>query len=212
MIVHKTKIAIEADVADAEQIRRIMEVSSTICAVRQGSRLTRRCKSFYRITNATHSLHTEDHVSSLLTLYTQVEYQATLHTTLLRSTVAVLQASQLQLWSGVGRRLIEHAWKSSAKLGIETLGCLAEMDWKGWSMIGAPLLLRHTPDGLEQQPNLMVHLLSRLYKAKKLGEVDHVWKQRMDKWVGLELTGWQRSEDKVSLLREHIRQRYSSSP
>jgi U3 small nucleolar RNA-associated protein 20 len=126
-----------------------------------------------------------------------IEYDAVLHIPLLRLMTAALQAGQMPIWTGVGRRVLEHAWKLHCRLGVELFGALAEVGWRGWNMVGTPLLLRRTLEGLEHEPALMLRLLTQLQEAKKLGEVDHVWKQLVGKWVEGELANWTQTEEKV---------------
>jgi hypothetical protein len=103
----------------------------------------------------------------------------------------------MPIWAGVGRRVLEHAWKLHPRLGVELFGTLSEAGWRGWKMIGAPLLLRRTPDGLDHVSDLMLRLLAKLHAANKLGEVDHVWKQRVGTWVVRELEDRTLSKEKV---------------
>jgi U3 small nucleolar RNA-associated protein 20 len=126
-----------------------------------------------------------------------VEYDASLHTALLRVVSAGLYAGQMPVWTGVGRRVLEHTCKLHPRLGVELFGTLSDIGWRGWGMIGAPLLLRRTPEGLDRQPALMLRLLAKLHQTKKLGEVDQVWKERTGKWIANELAHWVQTEEQV---------------
>lgn len=68
-------------------------------------------------------------------------------------------------------------------------------------MIALPSVLKMTQRLLEEEPAAAVRLLSSLEKKKILGDVDLVWRSKVEGWVKPRLEHWERSEESVSHLR-----------
>jgi hypothetical protein len=122
---------------------------------------------------------------------------------LLRLATSLLLAGDMAMWIGPGRNIIARSWEDVG-FGIKLTGVLADQGWGGWKMIGLPSVLRMTPQLLEKSPSCAISLLATLYREKKLGDVDMVWKQRVEMWVGSRLTEWERSEESVRTLLRQI--------
>jgi hypothetical protein len=114
---------------------------------------------------------------------------------------AAVYATKVSLFAGPARRALERAWAASPALGLQLSAALAlpasgAPPWAGWAAVGAPLLLRRTPDALAAEPGLALRLLAQLRDAKRL-DVDQVWKTRVGAWVAAELEAWTGTEENV---------------
>ncbi|KAK0463186.1 armadillo-type protein [Desarmillaria tabescens] len=172
----------ETNSNNLEGRRRVMEILSVSCSVRQGSR------------------HTEKHLSQLLTVANSVPITEEVRLSLLKLSAAVLTAGDMALSMGLGRRFLEHSWDHPV-FAMELHGTLADLGWGGWKMIALPTLLKKTSLLLETEPGRTLHLLSLVHKEKKLGEVDLVWKQRVEQWVKNRLQNWVMSRESALELQ-----------
>ena len=143
---------------------------------------------------------TEKQLAALATAFPSLPM--TQHTLpfLLKFATAVLTAGDTSLWLGPGRKIMERAWDNPL-FGIQLCGGLAELGWGGWKMIALPSVLKMTQRLLEEEPAAAVRLLSSLEKKKILGDVDLVWRSKVEGWVKPRLEHWERSEESVSHLR-----------
>ncbi|KAL0955556.1 hypothetical protein HGRIS_001795 [Hohenbuehelia grisea] len=165
-----------------ERLRRVMELVAIPCAVRQGSRLS------------------EKQLATIATETPNVPLSDITQRTWLRLASALLMAGNMALWIGSGRKILEHSWTDPI-VGIRLHGSLADLGWGGWKAIALPDVLRRTPQLLENHSEA-VHLLAVLHREKRLGEVDVVWKQRLDTWVTQRLANWTRSDTSAAELED----------
>ena len=184
---------------DEGPLNRVLGIVAVACSVRHGSRLTSSCLSVYLVAASTHLIISENHVSAILAVIPTVNYAHIHHTHILRLSTSALLAADLPLWTTHGRKILEYA-QHHPTLHISLLGSLAELNWGGWKPLGHPAVLRRTPELLDAEPRAALRLLVDLHKEGKLGEVDHVWRIRMGKWVEGRLSSWERTEEKVRLL------------
>lgn len=108
----------------------------------------------------------------------------------------------MALWIGPGRKLIEHSWKD-LPFGMKLCGALSELQWGGWKLIELPHVVKLTSQLLDKHQKEALTLLASLWQAKRLGEVDHAWKGRLEVWIGEWFSRWERTEDKVGFIRGH---------
>lgn len=124
-----------------------------------------------------------------------------LTTALLKFTVAVLMAGHLDI--ATGRKIIERVWeqKGNTAFAVKVSGALAELGWSGWRVVGLGSVLKGTTrilavdGGDAQEKRKVVGLAAALYREKKLkeGDVDLVWRQRLDTWAKGRLEEWSKS-------------------
>ncbi|PBK92675.1 hypothetical protein ARMGADRAFT_967204 [Armillaria gallica] len=172
----------EVHADNSEGRRRVLEILSVSCSVRQGSR------------------HTEKHLSQLLTAANSIPITEEVRLSLLKLSAAVLTAGDMALSMGLGRRFLERSWDHPV-FAMELHGTLADLGWGGWKMIALPTLLKKTPILLEKEPVRTLRLLASVHKEKRLGEVDLVWKQRVEQWVKIRLQNWVLSRESALELQ-----------
>ncbi|KAG7447295.1 uncharacterized protein BT62DRAFT_948312 [Guyanagaster necrorhizus] len=172
----------EQNADNSEGRQRVIEILSVSCSVRQGSR------------------HTEKHLSQLLTAANSIPITEAVRPSLLKLSAAVLTAGDMALSMGLGRRFLEHCWDHPV-FAIELHGALADLGWGGWKMIALPTLLKKTPLLLENEPVRTLQLLASVHKEKRLGEIDLVWKQRVEQWVKNRLQNWVMSRESALELQ-----------
>lgn len=189
----------DATVYDEERLRRILEIIAVPCAVRHGSRLSGSLAAFSipLLWISLFFYDSEKQLSVLASRFPSLPVTEVLHNALLKVAASVLMASNMTLWTGLGRKMIDRCWEY-LDLGIELCGALADLGWGGWKVVALPNVLKLTPQLLQNHPKTTVQLLAALYREKKLGEVDLVWRQRLETWARGRLTKWERSEDTVS--------------
>ncbi|KAK0189706.1 hypothetical protein F5146DRAFT_1052188 [Armillaria mellea] len=172
----------EAHADNTEGRRRVLEILSVSCSVRQGSR------------------HTEKHLSQLLTAANSVPITEEARLSLLKLSAAVLTAGDMALSMGLGRRFLERSWDHPV-FAMELYGTLADLGWGGWKIIALPTLLKKTHILLEKESVRSLRLLASVHKEKRLGEVDLVWKQRVEQWVKIRLQNWVMSRESALELQ-----------
>ncbi|OCH91059.1 hypothetical protein OBBRIDRAFT_887230 [Obba rivulosa] len=174
---------LQASEPDREHLRRILEVVSIACSVRQGSRLT------------------PQHLYAILTPFPTLPLTDELHDALLKFSVSALTAGDMALWMGPGRKALEHAWERP-QLGLELTGALADAGWGGWKLLAQPLVLKRAPQLLDSHTRETLELLVVGQREKRLGEVDVVFRQRLQTWVEGRLSSWELTEDNVLILHD----------
>ncbi|KAK0476052.1 armadillo-type protein [Armillaria novae-zelandiae] len=172
----------EAYADNTEGRRRVLEILSISCSVRQGSR------------------HTDKHLSQLLTAANSIPITEEVRLSLLKLSAAVLTAGDMALSMGLGHRFLERSWDYPV-FAMELHGTLADLGWGGWKMIALPTLLKKTHILLEKEPVRTLRLLASVHKGKRLGEVDLVWKQRVEQWVKNRLQHWVMSRESALELQ-----------
>jgi len=105
----------------------------------------------------------------------------------------------MALWIGLGRKFLERSWEHPV-FAIRVHGALAELGWGGWKLIALPTVLKMTPQLLETEPRRTIGLLAALHRERKLGEVDLVWRLKVETWVTSRLINWERSQESVSAI------------
>ncbi|KAJ7597870.1 hypothetical protein C8J56DRAFT_329594, partial [Mycena floridula] len=149
---------------EKEELRRLLEVVAVSCSVRRGSRLT------------------EKHLTTILTTSLTIPITPSFHDVLLKIVTSSLVAGEMPLWLSSGRKLLEQSW-TDTRFVIQLHGTLAELGWGGWKMITLPMLLKKTGQLLEVEPARTFELLAACQKEHKLGEVDMVWKQKLNRAI-----------------------------
>lgn len=151
---------------DEEQMRRVLEIATIPCSVRQGSRLTDTQKS---------------------TLFAELESIPLSQPSLLQFAVAVYTSTEMASWLSHGMKFLQRAWGSEDHFGfaLQLNGALAELGWGGWKLVALPLVLKNTvkPEVLEAHGQRVLQFLARVKKAKRVsaGEADLVWRTRVEK-------------------------------
>ncbi|KNZ75043.1 U3 small nucleolar RNA-associated protein 20 [Termitomyces sp. J132] len=176
-----------------ERVRRMLEIMSIPCAVRQGSRLA------------------QNQLSLILSELLKIPLFTALHSALLKFCTAALTAAEMSLWLGPGMKFFQRAWACSLSSAQEQeddetyapapvlhfvlslTGALSSLSWGGWKSVALPLLLKNTarPEVRAHDAKGVLRLLASLKKAGKLGsssesgsgEVNVVWRGRMEEWV-----------------------------
>ncbi|KAG9319004.1 hypothetical protein JVU11DRAFT_1124 [Chiua virens] len=167
---------------EIERLRRILELISVVCGVRQGSRLM------------------SSHLSQLASALPNIRICPPIKTALLHFSASILTAGDMSMATNVGYLFNSEALKVP-KFGSSLLGALAELSWGEWKLVALPVLLRSTTDLLTMEPKQTLRLLSSLTHADKLGEVDVVWRRTMDVWLSERLSRWELTPDGVNELR-----------
>ncbi|KAK1236291.1 U3 snoRNP protein [Marasmius sp. AFHP31] len=152
---------------DNERLRRIMEVAAVISSVRNGSRLTsQNTKQLYE----------------LLPAAVPLEVQSAL----LKFSSALLTAGDMASWMSSARTFLAKLWENESMIGftLRLHGVLAELGWGGWKMIAQPVLVKKSSKLLDHEGEAKetVRLLASLCRGCKMGEVDLVWKRRVEEW------------------------------
>ncbi|KAF8131840.1 armadillo-type protein [Boletus edulis] len=169
-------------VTEIERLRRILQLISIVCSVRQGSRLS------------------PPQLSQLASVLLNIQISPPIETAFFNFSLAVLTAGDMSVATSTGRLLITEALKVP-KFGVSLLGALAELSWGGWKLVALPALFRSTDNLLTTQPKQTLRLFAYLHHADKLGEVDVVWKRTIDIWLCERLSRWELSPDGVDELR-----------
>ncbi|KAG2158692.1 armadillo-type protein [Suillus bovinus] len=171
----------QADGVNHQDLQRIMQITSVICAVRQGSRLS------------------ANHLTQLASTLASLPLDVPLHSGILNFTSSLLTAGDMSMSTGPGRAFVTRAL-GVPSLGLMLCGVLAELGWGGWKLVGLPALLKATPSLLQAEPTLTLRLLASLQHSGKLGEVDIVWKRSVDSWIQTCLSSWEISDESVDDL------------
>ncbi|KAI0705265.1 armadillo-type protein [Cerioporus squamosus] len=170
--------------SDEERIRRILEVVSVVCSVRQGSRMSHK------------------QLGTLLAEYATIPMTDSLHPALFKFATSALTAGDMALWMAHGRKVFDRSWERPL-LGIELTGALSDLSWGAWKLVALPYVSSNTHKLLESHPMQTLELLAALHREKRLNDMDIVWKQRFQAWVDKAFSSWERSEDNVRML-EHV--------
>jgi U3 small nucleolar RNA-associated protein 20 len=114
----------------------------------------------------------------------------------------------MPLWVGAGHKYLQRAWgvhtdtpdeSISLQFALKVNGCLAELGWGGWKLVGLPLALKMCvlPRVLEGEPRMVLGLLAALRRGKKLspGDTDLVWRTKVEKWALGRLEAWEVDQD-----------------
>ncbi|KAG1831616.1 armadillo-type protein [Suillus variegatus] len=167
--------------ANHQDLQRVMQITSVICAVRQGSRLS------------------TNHLTQLASRLASLPLDVPLHSEILNFTSSLLTAGDMSMSTGPGRAFVARAL-GVPSFGLMLCGVLAELGWGGWKLVGLPALLKATPTLLQAEHTLTLRLLASLQHSGKLGEVDIVWKRSVDRWIQTHLSSWEISDESVDHL------------
>ncbi|KAA1470494.1 hypothetical protein DENSPDRAFT_774855 [Dentipellis sp. KUC8613] len=182
---HFTSLTESASAPTEEQLgplSRIIDITSVICYVRHGSRLT------------------PQHLSTIASRFPQLPIVPELRDALLTFATSILVAGDMALWLGPGRKLVEHAW-TDATFGIQLCGALSDLAFGGWKALELPYVQKLTPQLLDSHPKETLELLDSLNKSQRLRDTDEVWRKKVDAWVQQRLTNWTRTDENVGELQ-----------
>ncbi|KAG1788657.1 armadillo-type protein [Suillus plorans] len=171
--------------ANHQDLQRVMQITSVICAVHQGSRLS------------------TNHLTQLASRLASLPLDVPLHSEILNFTSSLLTAGDMSMSTGPGRAFVARAL-GVPSFGLMLCGVLAELGWGGWKLVGLPALLKATPTLLQAEHTLTLRLLASLQHSGKLGEVDIVWKRSVDRWIQTHLSSWEISDESVDHLYDII--------
>ncbi|KAG6844945.1 hypothetical protein H0H87_002278 [Tephrocybe sp. NHM501043] len=183
-----------------ERLRRMLEIISIPSAVRQGSRMT------------------QNQLSLLLAELPKIPLLRSLHSALLKFCAATFTAAEMPLWIGPGMKFLQRAWGEACNLPSEDKnhhnkpilrfvlslsGALSSLSWGGWKPVALPLILKWTakPEVRLSDPRGVLRLLASLRRAGKLGsssgsgDLDVVWRGRVEEWVLGRLRAWKSSSE-----------------
>ncbi|KAF9258369.1 hypothetical protein L218DRAFT_1080452 [Marasmius fiardii PR-910] len=152
-----------------ERLQRIMEVTAVIASVRNGSRLTSQ--------NITQ-------LYGVLPASVPPEFQSVL----LKLSSALLTAGDMSSWMSSGRGYLARLWEDEGMVGftLKLHGVLSELGWGGWKMIVQPVLAKKTSKLLdtatETKGKETMRLLAALCRGGKIGDVDLVWRRKVEEW------------------------------
>ena len=184
----------ELNTADEERIRRVLEVVSVVCSVRQGSRMTR--AYCHPPPDPLLTCDADKQLGSLLEKYSTIPAKDTLHASLLKFATSALMAGDMALWMAHARRVLDRSWEQPL-LGIELTGALSDLSWGGWKLVALPYLSTNTHKLLETHPAQTLELLAALNRERRLSDMDIVWKQRFQTWVDQRFSTWQHNTENV---------------
>ncbi|KAG1832880.1 armadillo-type protein [Suillus subalutaceus] len=181
LIVDRFCAVSQADDANHQHLQRVMQITSVICAVRQGSRLS------------------SNHLTQLASRLASLPLDVPLHSEILNFASSLLTAGDMSMSTGPGRVFVARAL-GVPSFGLMLCGVLAELGWGGWKLVGLPALLKATPSLLQAEPTLTLRVLASLQHSGKLGEVDIVWKRSVDSWIQTRLSSWEITDESVDDL------------
>lgn len=201
-----------------ECVRRVLEVVSVPCSVRQGSRMSRKFYFFISLPSFIHFLFTPpqsiekqlsalaSELPALLLKLQDIRIQPSadaqsLVSALLRCITALLTAGDMALWFGPGRKILAQSWDAlDLDFATRLHGALAEneLGWGGWKGVVLQSVLKAT--GTVSGVGLVdrtVELLAALVRDGRItaGGVDAVWRDKIAKWAGGKLSGWEGGEE-----------------
>ncbi|KAL0573671.1 U3 snoRNP protein [Marasmius crinis-equi] len=152
---------------DTEKFRRVLEIAAVIASVRSGSRLT------------------SQNITQLYALL-PVTAPAEIQPALLKFSSALLTTGDMASWMSSARNYLARLWETEAMVGftLRLHGVLVELGWGGWKMIAQPVLVKKSSKLLdsERDGREVVRLLAALCREGKMGEVDLVWKRKVEEW------------------------------
>lgn len=181
LIVDRFCAVSQADNVNHQHLQRAMQITSVVCAVRQGSRLS------------------SNHLTQLASRLASLPLDVPLHPEILNFASSLLTAGDMSMSTGPGRAFVARVL-GVPSFGLMLCGVLAELGWGGWKLVGLPALLKATPSLLQAEPTLTLRLLASLQHSGKLGEVDIVWKRSVDSWIQTHLSSWEISDESVDDL------------
>ncbi|KAH7929562.1 hypothetical protein BV22DRAFT_1191955 [Leucogyrophana mollusca] len=167
--------------ATYERLRRVLQIASVVCAVRQGSRMS------------------PAQLTRLASELPSLPLVPALQCALLGFSTSLLTAGDMSLSTGPGRIFLLRAIETPS-FGVLLLGTLAELGWGGWKLIALPALLKSTPTLLQQEPKQTLRLLASLQRTGRLTEVDIVWRRSVDNWVHDRFNLWEKNSERVDEL------------
>ncbi|EKM53531.1 uncharacterized protein PHACADRAFT_99272, partial [Phanerochaete carnosa HHB-10118-sp] len=167
----------DAEKEDSELLRRLLEVITVPCSVRQGSRMSAK------------------HLTTLLSQFESLPLSDLLHEALLKFVAACLTAGDMALWMGPGRKVFVRIWERPV-LALELCTVLSDLNWGGCKLLASPHVVKLVPDLLDSHTEKALELLSALQKEKKL-QAEASWKQRLQAWFTRQLSSWSRTPDQV---------------
>ncbi|CAE6338688.1 unnamed protein product [Rhizoctonia solani] len=179
----KAKEDSEGIARQEERLLRVVEITTAMCAVRKGGKLS------------------GSTVSSILTTVPRIyacvekpqdrpEYRALI--------VAALMAGDMSSWIGPGRRVLDCVWKNPLE-GMRLSAILSELGWGGWKSMMLQHVLRRAPEILDSHRSQCLATLATLYKAGHL-EVDAVWTARVGSDIVDGLRRWSTDDSETDLL------------
>lgn len=151
-----------------ERFRRAMEIAAVIASVRNGSRLTsQNIKQLYELLPAA--------------------VPSEIQPALLKFSSALLVAGDMAAWMSSARTYLGRLWEneSMVEFTLRLHGVLAELGWGGWKMIAQPVLVKNSSKLLarEDDAKKTIRLLAALSRDGKMGEVDLVWRRKVESWT-----------------------------
>ncbi|KAI0070349.1 hypothetical protein K474DRAFT_1670178 [Panus rudis PR-1116 ss-1] len=173
----------EENTNSVERIRRLLELVTVVCSVRQGSRLTGK------------------QLSSVVTRFQTLPLTDALHTSLLKFATSGLLAGEMALWMGPGRKVLERAWAERPLLALQLTGTLSDLHWGAWKLIALPHVTKHLPGMLDTHAHEALEVLCALAKEKRLDGMSEVWKGKVRKWVDRLFEGGDLVQNSDKLLR-----------
>lgn len=88
------------ELTNEERLRRMLEVASVACSIRQGSRMSPK------------------HLSTMLSRFPSLPLTPPLHPAILKSSLSVLTAGDMALWAGPGRAVLSCAFEQRPELAL----------------------------------------------------------------------------------------------
>lgn len=109
-------------------------------------------------------------------------------------------SSDLTVWIGSCRRVLDHFWAATSKaIALSLTGALLECNWGGFKQFALPPLKKHALS-LLGDPELSLttlRILSRVAEAKLLNDIDEELKSGLASWANNFLSEFSISESKV---------------
>ncbi|KAG1818154.1 armadillo-type protein [Suillus subaureus] len=199
LIVDRFCAVSQADDTNHQHLQRAMQITSVICAVRQGSRLSCMSSLFLSLAHPLNFAPVANHLTQLASRLASLPLDVPLHSEILNFASSLLTAGDMSMSTGPGRAFVARAL-GVPSFGLMLCGVLAELGWGGWKLVGLPALLKATSGLLQAEPTLTLRLLASLQHSGKLGEVDIVWRRSVDSWIQIYLSNWEISDESVDDL------------
>ena len=117
----------------------------------------------------------------------------------------VAQTSDLTVWLGSGKRLLDHLWSRSSKgTAVAVTGALLGTEWSGFKQFALPMFTKHALGLLEagsEKGNVLftVRILGCLANSRMLGELDNEWKAAIASWINNLLSDFVITDESVRI-------------
>lgn len=118
----------------------------------------------------------------------------------------IAQSSDLTVWMGSCRRVLDHFWEASSKAtALALTGALLECNWGGFKQFALPPFKKHALALLRDQDREVslttLRILSRIAEAKLLDDMDEELKSGLGSWANNFLADFSLSESTVRVVR-----------